>query len=370
MRAFLTANIALLCAGVATFVLMGAGQSLYGPAMPAFARNYGIGLGVAGLAVSAHWVGCFVGVGFMYFRGRHVTPRGALAVMALGGAMMASGLAWPVTLLGAGVFGCGYGAATVVFNPRILRAFGVRGPGMMSLLNASFGIGAIAAPLLFVGLGTNAALTFAVVAALCAAVWVASGSLGQDTAVAASGTGPFQPDWVILGFGAMGIGMEATLIGLGPAALIASGQTEVAAAGLLSVFFAAFLGARVILIFTAHLVGSFTLFTGAMTGACVLAVLAAVVSPAVFFVGLGACAALFFQGFYVTAQRRMGDDPRVAPTIIAAGLVGGIVAPLILTGSLDAMGERGFFWVVACVTGGVAVAGLAMRRRMAAEVAG
>lgn len=365
MRQVLTANMALLFAGIATFVLMGAGQSLYGPAMPAFARSYDIGLSAAGLVVSAHWVGCFVGVAVMYFRGADVTPRGTMAVMALGAVLIGVGVGWPVTLLGAGVFGAGYGAATVVFNPRFLRAFGVRGPGMMSLLNASFGIGAIAAPLLFVGLGTNAALTFAVVAGLCAVVWVGSGTVGREPVAATVGGGMFRPDWVILGFGALAIGMEATLIGLGPAALIASGQTEVAAAQLLSVFFAAFLGARVGLIFTAHLVGSFTLFTGAMVAACAMAILAAVVSPAVFFVGLGGCAALFFQGFYVTAQRRMGDDPRVAPTIIAAGLVGGILAPLVLTGWLDAMGERGYFWVIAGVTGIAGIAALMLRRRMA-----
>lgn len=364
MRASLTDHLGLLFAGIATFVLMGAGQSLYGPAMPALARGHGLTLGTAGLVVSAHWVGCFVGVAGMYMRGARVGPRTVLAGMGLGAALIGAGPGWAVTLLGAAVFGMGYGAATVVFNPRFLLAFGARGPGMMSLLNASFGIGAIAAPLGFVAMGTNPALTFAVVAGLCALVWLGAGKAGDSVA-----TGPvagvFRVDWMVLCFGAVAIGMEACLIGLGPAALIAAGQTEVDAARLLSVFFAAFLGARVVLVFTAHLVGSFNLFTGAMVGACGMAVMAALVSPAVFFVGIGACAGLFFQGFYVTAQRRMGDDPRVAPTIIAAGLVGGILSPLLLTGVLGALGERGFFWVIAGVAGLVALAALRLRHRIA-----
>jgi hypothetical protein len=176
--------------------------------------------------------------------------------------------------------------------------------------------------------------------------------------------GPFRPDWLMLGFGAVAIGVEACLIGLGPSALIAAGQTEVDAARLLSAFFVAFLGARVVLIFTAHLVGSFTLFTAAMIGVCGMALAAALVSPPVFFVGIGVFAGLFFQGFYVTAQARMGDDPRVPPTIIAAGLVGGIVSPLLLTGVLGRLGEVGFFWVIAAVTGLVACAALVLRRRI------
>lgn len=358
-------HLGLLLVGFVTFVLMGAGQSLYGPALPAFAREHGIGPGAAGLVVSAHWVGCFAGVAVMYLRGARIGPRAVLAGMALGAALIAAGLGWAATLAGALVFGMGYGGSTVVFNPRVLRAFGARGPGMMSLLNASFGIGAIAAPLVFVALGTNPALTFGLVAGLVALVWLGAGRAG-DAAAPARAAGPFRPDWVILGFGAVAIGLEACLIGLGPAALIAAGQTEIAAARLLSVFFAAFLGVRVVLIFTAHLLGSFTLFTAAMVGACGMALAAALVSPAVFFVGLGGCAGLFFQGYYVTAQARMGDDPRVAPTIIAAGLVGGIVSPLLLTGVLGTLGERGFFWVIAGVTGMVAVAALALRRRMAA----
>ena len=363
MRLVLTDHLGLLFAGIATFVLMGAGQSLYGPAMPAFARSHGIGIGAAGLVVSAHWVGCFVGVGGMYLRGAVIGPRVVLAVMGLGAAVIAAGVGWAVTLLGALVFGVGYGAATVVFNPRFLRAFAPRGPGMMSLLNACFGIGAIAAPLVFVALGTDPALTFGVLAGLCALVWLGSGRAG-DAAVTVLGAGEFRPDWVILGFGAVAIGMEACLIGLGPAALIAAGQTEVDAARLLSVFFMAFLGARVVLIFTAHLVGSFTLFTIALIGACGMAVAAALVSPPVFFVGIGVFAGLFFQGYYVTAQTRMGNDPRVAPTIIAAGLVGGILSPLLLTGVLGLLGERGFFWVIAGVAGGLAVLAVGVRRRI------
>ncbi|MGL6209311.1 MAG: MFS transporter, partial [Paracoccaceae bacterium] len=353
-------------AGIATFVLMGAAQSIYGPAMPALARTYELTLGTAGLVVSAHWIGCFAGVGVMYLLGRHITPRHVLAAMALGALVIAAGLGWAITLLGAGLFGMGYGGATVVFNPRVLTAFGARGPGMLSLLNACFGIGAIAAPLVFVALGSQPALSFGLIAILCALVWLTAGRTGEATTTPPP-TGPFRPDWLILTFGALAIAIEALLIGLGPAALIAAGESEARAAQLLSLFFVTYLGARVALVFTAHLVAPFTLFTAATLTASALAAAAALIHPAIFFVGIGACTGLLFPGFYITAQRRMGDDPRTTPTIIAAGLVGGITAPLVMTGILESLGERGFFWIIAIKAALITATALTLRHRITNE---
>ena len=42
MQALIKTHAALLITGLVSFVLMGAGQSLYGPALPAFARDLGL----------------------------------------------------------------------------------------------------------------------------------------------------------------------------------------------------------------------------------------------------------------------------------------------------------------------------------------
>ncbi len=365
MQNLMKANAALLFAGLATFILMGAGQSLYGPALPAFSRIFGITVEGAGLMVSAHWVGCLVGVSAMFAYGAKITPRHALAVMTTGMAIIAIQTNWALTLVGAVVFGVGYGCATAVFNPRMLRAFGARGPAMLSLLNATFGVGAIAAPLIFVWLGNNPQTTFAIVAALCALIWLGAGAAGRtEIRVETTTVAAFRPHWGILAFGMMAIGMEACLIGLGPTALIRSGVTEDQAAELLSAFFAAFLLSRVGLIFTAHLIGSFTLYTGAMAVAALCSIGAVLISPPVFFVGLGVCAGLFFPGYYVTASRKMGEDLRVPPTILLSGLVGGIVSPLLLPPLLADMGDRGFFWLLAVVSGALTVAAMVVMRSL------
>lgn len=363
VRDLMKANAALLAVGVLTFILMGAGQSLYGPALPTYARLYGLSLGAAGLLVTAHWVGCAFGVGAMFVWGRFVTPRLVVVAMALGAGLLATGAGWFVTLAGGLVFGAGYGAATVVFNPRMLRAFGPRGPAMVSLLNATFGIGAIGAPLVFVALGNDPVLSFTVCAGLAVVLAIFAGQAGGAEAISATaGATAFRPHWLILGFAMIAIGIEAVLIGLGPAALIKAGETETAAAQLLSAFFLAFLAARVVLSFVAHLMASFTVFTIAMTGACLSCLAAATWAAGPSFVALGFFTGMFFPTGYVTGSRKMGDHPWVAPAIIAAGLVGGISFPLIVSPFFAVLGTHGFFWLAAAATGALAlIGGLCLR---------
>ena len=364
MYALIKTHAALLIAGLVSFVLMGAGQSLYGPALPAFVRDLGLTPAQAGWLVSAHWIGSIFGVATMFAIGKRITPRAALAMMAAGAGLIASTPGWGGTLAGAVLFGAGYCCATVVFNPRVLAAFGNAGPSMLSLLNAVFSLGAIAAPLVFVALGSSPALTFGIVAAACAAMGLFAGAAGKPQVAAQVAAPPFRLHIGILAFGMVSVGLESCLIGLGPTALILAGETEAKAAQLLSLFFLAYLAARVALVFAAKYVPSFTLYALAMTGASLAAVAGAMVSPAAFFVLLGASVGLFFPCFFVTASRKMGANPRVPPTIVAAGLVGGILSPVLMASVLDDLGKVGFFWIIAGIAGAAALAALAVQRPM------
>lgn len=369
LTSLIRTHAALLVAGILSFAIMGAGQALYGPALPAFAREFGLTVGQAGWLISALWIGSATGVALMFFKGRHITPRHALASMVVGSGIIATGIGWWPTLAGSVIFGMGYGISAVVLNPRVLRAFGDKGPSMVSLLNATFAVGAILAPLGFVAIGSDPQLAFAVVAGMCALIWLAAGTKDGEGKTAAAAAKPYRFRAGLLCFGVVCIGVEACLIGLGPTALIATGASEETAARALSGFFVAFLIARTVLVFTAHLIPAFTVFAFAMCGTAACA-LGAVLFPAVpFFMAMGAFAGLFFPGFFVTASRIMGDDPRVTPTIIAAGLVGGISSPVILSWLVEGMGERGFFQIVAGVTVATAVAAVLLLRRYNAEAA-
>lgn len=364
MQALIKTHAALLFTGLISFVLMGAGQSLYGPALPAFARDLGLTATEAGGLISAHWIGCILGVAAMFRWGKLITPRVALGVMAAGAGLIASTPGWWGTVAGAVGFGMGYGCATVVFNPRVLAAFGDKGPSMLSLLNAVFSLGAIAAPLVFVAMGSSPSLTFGVVAAGCAVICVFAGAAGKPQMASITTPQPYRFHAGILVFGMISVGLEACLIGLGPTALIQAGETEAMSAQLLSLFFVAFLAARIVLVFAAQYLPSFTLYAVAMAAAAALALVGATISPAVSFVLIGISAGLFFPSFFVTAVRKMGTDLRVAPTIVAAGLIGGILSPVLMTQVMDGLGRHGFFWVIAAIAGVTAVAALAVQRSM------
>ena len=364
MKDLIRAHAGLLFAGVATFVMMGAGQALFGPALPVYVRDFSLSEGEAGLFVALLWVGCFLGVGLMYFKGALIGPRQTLAVMAAGAGLMALGPNWVLILAGGMLFGAGYGMATAVFNPRVMRAFGATGPSMLSLLNATFGVGAIAAPLVFVWLGSDPAWAFGIVALALVAIWLGAGAAGREGVAQAGEVKAFRPHWAILVFGAVAIGMEASLAGLGPTALIRAGVAEDTAAQLLSAFFVVFLLARVVLIFVAHRVQPFVLYTVAVTSAAVFALGAVFLAPGPFFVAMGASTGLFFPGYYVTASGKMGEDLRVPPTIVASGLVGAIVTPLLLAPLSAGMGDRGFFVLVAAILVTVSASALLSLRRM------
>lgn len=364
MKDLIRAHSGLLFAGVATFVMMGAGQALFGPSLPVYVREFALGQGEAGLFVALLWVGCFLGVALMYLKGAVIGPRHALAAMTAGAGLMAVSPNWVLTLAGGVGFGVGYGMATAVFNPRVMRAFGAKGPSMLSLLNATFGVGAIAAPLVFVWLGSDPAWTFGVVAVALLAIWALAGPAGREGVAPERPVKVFRPHWGILAFGALAIGMEASLAGLGPTALIRAGVEETRASELLSAFFVVFLLARVGLIFIAHRVEPFVLYAVAIGSAALFALGAATLSPSVFFVAMGASAGVFFPGYYVTASGKMGEDIRVPPTIVASGLVGAIGTPLILAPLVAGMGDRGFFWVSAVILGAATAAALLSLRRM------
>lgn len=359
MHNLIKANAALLFAGVASFILMGAGQSLYGPALPAFSRSFDISVAAAGFLVSAHWIGCAFGVGVMYIYAQRVSPRHVLTLMMIGAGLVGIAPNFAITSLGAVFFGAGYGAATVVFNPRVLRAFGPRGPAMLSLLNASFGIGAIAAPLVFVALSSDPRATFLLFAALITAVWL----FARDTtpavdAQASAQATRFQPHWPILIFHAFAIGLEASMIGLGPTALIRAGLAEVRAAELLSLFFIGFLAARIALIFLAHKLPAMQLALIALAGGAAAALIGATITPSLGFVAMGFFGGMFFPCLYVAASTTMGGHPRTAVAIIAAGMVGGITAPIVLSPLLPILGDVGFFWLIAGVAGLMAIVGV------------
>src|SRR5690606_6083330 len=153
-------------------------------------------------------------------------------------------------------------------------------------------------------------IAFGIAVAGYVAIWMfAADRQGGGPAFRPERTG-FRPHWPVLVFAAIGIGVEASLAGLGPTALVRAGHSEGAAARLLSAFFFAFLMSRIVLGVVAHRFGSFTIYAAAIVlavGALLVAVSGATGAG---FVTMGVSAGMFFPGTFVTASRKMGEDPR------------------------------------------------------------
>lgn len=359
-----SAKNALLLSGLSSLFVVGAGSAIFGPALPVYEQAFQISTATSGLLVSTLWIGCLAGVLAMFFQGARIAPRLPLALLVLGSCLMALAPAWPVVLAGALIFGLGYGGIAALFNPRVLQAFGDKGASRIGMLNALYSAGAILAPYGFTLIGGDLRPVFWVIAGVSALTWVFSGRVGLTGLAPEGRARGFRLHLPILTLALLAIGIEASLSGLGPTALIRAGVSEPAAALLLSLFFVAALAARIVLVLTAHRFADFGILVFALGWATVCALGAALISPALFFAPMGVAAGLFFQGEYVTATRKMGEDPRVSPVILAVGLVGAIGSPLFYARFMDGLGSHGFFWLVAGVAGVATLAALASYRAM------
>lgn len=358
-------RLPLLIAAMASFILLGAYQAILGPTLPVYQTLFSIDSASAGWLISTLGIGSFIGIAGMYFAGSHVTPRAALGTMTAGAALLAAAPNWLTTLAGGVLFGIGYGSVAALFNARIHAAFGPRGAAMVSLINALYSVGAIAAPLLFVWLGSNPSVIFWIIAALAALTILASGPAGRAPAAGTVNTSGFRLHLPILAFGAVAIGLEVCLTGLAPSAMIRAGIPADQAAALLSAFFVAFLIGRLVLTVVAHLVPPFAIYLTGVSLTALLTLGCAVYDPVWFYPPIGLAAGLFFPGFFVTATAKMGTDARVAPVILGTCQIGAVIAPLIVAQAIGPMGDKGYFWLMSGVAAVMAVLALLSYRPMA-----
>ncbi|QQM46701.1 MFS transporter [Streptomyces liliifuscus] len=146
---FSRAAVVASCVG---FVLIGALQALYGPAIPAFREEFGLSPSAAGLGLSAHFVGGVAGVLLfdrLYGRlGNRQILGASYLLMAVGAAGFALAPNWPLALAAALLAGLGFGGIDYGLNQLFAVGFGHRSTAMLNILNAHFGIGAILGPAL------------------------------------------------------------------------------------------------------------------------------------------------------------------------------------------------------------------------------
>jgi hypothetical protein len=362
----------LFLSGSFAFILIGIVGSIYGVALPAFTRLYGLDEGDAGLILTTNASGAVIAVLAATLGVPGLGARTATAFIAAGTAAIALTPGWPLTLAASTVVGAGFGLIATEVNRTFLVGFGPRGPGMVGLVNGISGIGSIAGPLIFVATGSSIFAVYGALAVLAAALVFSFDR--QPPSASHHRHGPVFRQWRtgILILNHVSVCLEAGLAGLGVTALIATGWTEAQAATLAAGFFAALLVSRVALYWLTKVLAPDALFLAGTVGTAACAVLAASGAEAVGFVLAGAFVGIAFPSFFVWGARLLGDDPRISPAILLSGLSGLAIGPFVIGSILHRTGPENLFLVIAIGAGLLALAILAaMRpaRRLAAAPA-
>jgi MFS transporter, FHS family, glucose/mannose:H+ symporter len=336
----------LFVSGALSFVLIGVLGAIYGVALPAFTRAYGLDTGSASLILSTHAGGGVLAVLAVTLGVRGLGSRVSMLFMAAGTGLIALMINWPLTLLGSLIAGAGFGLIATHVNRDFLAGFGRKGPGMVGLVNGISGVGLIAGPLMYVWAGGSITIVFAGIAVFALSLIVL---YKGEQAAASKGGLPSILHWRmgILGLNFIAVCLEMALSGLGASALISLGWSENMAAGLASGFFTAFLIGRLALYWLTRMIPADRMFLIGVAGTAASAGLAAAGFEAVGYVLAGGFVGLAFPSFFVWGTQLLGEDPRMSAAMLLSGLSGAAVGPFVFAALLSRIGLPQLFVAVA-----------------------
>jgi len=141
------------------FVLSGIATTIVGPMLPVFIRRWGLDDGQAGLFSSVQFLAALVGTvisgGWMAWRGYRPSLVTGYALIGYGLATL-NASTHVNALAATAAFGLGYGLITAATNLYVAEAGGARSASLLSLLNFTWGAGAMAcSPLIALALRRN-----------------------------------------------------------------------------------------------------------------------------------------------------------------------------------------------------------------------
>ena len=382
------------------FVVIGALQALYGPAIPAFRSRFGVTPAVAGLGLSAEFTGALVGiVAYHLLLARTVRARPGLAgpgdrrllaasylLMAAGTTGFALAPSWPLALAAALVTGFGSGGIDYGLNQLFTTGFGRRSAAMLNLLNAHFGVGAVIGPALigWLGAGRYPELFGAVAVAAVLLIPTLRGVHPDRAALPAgrahpqlSNDRPPAPGAVRRPIGVivaafvaiyvLYVAIEAGVGGWEPTHLAAVGYPATVAATATSAFWLALTAGRFLAVPLSLRWPAPAMVTGCCAGMAVFLLLAAVpaVAPEAY-AGLGfMCAPIWATGLPWLARAA----PKVAAAgayVMATSMLGGIAFPPLLGRAIEVAGVRSVPLILCGVAVVCTVLSLWLRRVTAA----
>lgn len=360
-----------IVASCAAFVVIGALQALYGPAIPALRQEFGISPAVAGFSLSGHFIGALLGVLVYHMLRGRLNNRALLAVsylfMAVGAFLFALSPSWALALIGTFFAGLGYGGIDYGLNQLFAIGFGSRSTAMLNLLNGGFGVGAVVGPVLIGGLGAeNYPWIFAAVGIMCAlilltlrgvAAW--EPSLPGEGAARNGGARVLPIIASFIGIYVFHVAIETGVGGWEPTHLQAVGYGAAIAASATSAYWLAMTIGRFVVIPLSLRWSASAILNVCCAGMAVFLLLATipVLAPYAYF-GVGLMIAPIFPTCLPWLSRAVPSMSGASAYVIAASMLGGVAFPPLLGGVIDTTGVKFmpvvlFVLAVLCVVLGV-----------------
>ncbi|CAM3943429.1 MFS transporter [Deinococcus marmoris] len=191
--------------GLLGFFVLGLIYPILGPSLPRLGEQFGLRASGVAWLLSANSLGAFCGVILVGLLAGRQSPQvrslTAAAVVAVGCLGLAFAPGFALALLAAATLGVGFGMLDLTLNVWISGSYGKRSAAMLNLLSASFGVGAVLAPLA-VGLADgDFQLPLLVCGALAAALLLALLVLPTGTPQVAASPAPasVKPSYLLLG---------------------------------------------------------------------------------------------------------------------------------------------------------------------------
>jgi len=341
---------------------MGAQGAAYGPLLGPLTHRFGVDLPTAGATISANFTGGLIAVTASLWLLARVPARrfvwSGLGLTALGGLGVALAPAWPLFLAGVAVAGTGFGALDIGLTNIVAHSEGSHRSAPLNLVNAAYGLGAVAGPLLVTLAASDLFRLFGGGALLAVALMPAVAGI--------RGRLPHEPDAGRPGRGLLVVLFMAAFVlyvgvewGIGawmPSHLEFLGRPPAIAAALTSGFWLAFAVGRLLAALIPAGVPEGAIVLGGCAAAT-LSLLLALVSPLApaGYLLAGLAIAPIWPTAVAWLARRRPRDAGATSWLFPAAAVGGAVVP---AGAGLLMGRVGLGWAPV-ILAGVAAATLA-----------
>jgi fucose permease len=347
------------------FVLIGALQALYGPAIPALRTDFGVSASGASLALSAHFLGGVTGVlAFQRMHGRlgnRMLVAAAYLLMAIGGILFAIAPWWPMAVGAAVVMGLGFGGIDYGLNQLFAVGFGHRSPAMLNILNAHFGVGAIAGPaLISVFRPERYAAIFIAFAVLSLLLMLTVRGIRDhddtdDAPVVAASGGIGRTGRMILtafvGLYVLNVAVESGIGGWEPTHVESLGHTAAYGAAATSVYWFMLTLGRFLVAPLALRWRPSTIIVWSCAGMAVCLLLAPIPQLTVFaYAGVGLFIAPVFPTGLPWLARGVPQVQRAGGYLVAASMIGGVAFPPLLGMGIEWWGVVSIPWTLFILT--------------------